>query len=501
MSSCSIWWSHGVGLKRNPLTSQNPVTCGTIVHGALPTFVFPNVIIIGFFNRRNMGGQKVLFFLLRQNGPLGAMSREIELNTLQGSVITLDVPITATVRELKMMLLENHPCQDPIERKVFKVELLHSSSIIDDAETLNSGMFLGAESPVTVTYTRNEVEAAEQDDIRTEGYVGVKIPSNVTNISNAAFKDLHELVLVTIPESVTHIGECAFQHCDSLASITLGESVADIGEGAFAGCTSLASITLGESVTNIGDEALAGCTSLASITLDESVTHIGECAFQHCDSLASITLGESVADIGEGAFAGCTSLASITLGESVTNIGDEAFAGCTSLASITLGESVTHIGQYAFARCSSLASITLPESLRHILEGVFRDSSVAIITIPAKQGRKRLRNEWMSVQNLLWAVGFWDLVKKEAPKMKELWRNQVQPKFHFLYKKWCKMKQNIGCVLNAKFWASYFSTLTRSPSGGCSCHLAIRCCKHPCETKTLHLNRWNFLNIQTKIYD
>lgn len=29
-------------LKKYPLTSQNPATCGTIVHGALPTFVFPN---------------------------------------------------------------------------------------------------------------------------------------------------------------------------------------------------------------------------------------------------------------------------------------------------------------------------------------------------------------------------------------------------------------------------------------------------------------------------
>ena len=32
------------------------------------------------------------------------------------------------------MLREKHPCQDPIERKVLKVELLHNSSIIDEAE-------------------------------------------------------------------------------------------------------------------------------------------------------------------------------------------------------------------------------------------------------------------------------------------------------------------------------------------------------------------------------
>ena len=448
MSSCSIWLSH-VQDNRGPLTflQLDPGMwynfSWNLANLLQPQYNAYTYVYLFVYNGCWLDSWLIAICYVVK-GPLAAMSREIKLNTLQGSVITLDVPMTATVRELKMMLLEKHPCQDPIERKVLKVELLRDSSIIDDAESLDEAGLVRAESPVTVTYVRNEVEAVEQDDIHAHGYFGVKIPSNVTNISNAAFKDLHELVLVTIPESVTHIGECAFQDCDSLASITLGESVTDIGEGAFAGCTSLASITLGESVTHIGSGAFQGCTSLArislgesvtdigqftfyqctslaSITLGESVTNIGESAFEDCTSLASITLGasvthighaafgyctsltsiafgQSVTDIGDCAFEGCTSLASITLGDSVTNIGESAFQDCSSLANITLGESVTHIGEDAFEGCTSLASITLPESVEHILVGVFRDNPVAIITIPAKQGRKRLRNEWMSVQ-------------------------------------------------------------------------------------------------------
>ena len=34
-----------------------------------------------------------------------------------------------------------------------------------------------------------------------------------------------------------------------------------------------------------------------------------------------------------------------------------------------------------------------------------------------------------------WAVGFWYLVMKESPKMKELWRNQVQPMFNMFVQK------------------------------------------------------------------
>ena len=40
-----------------------------------------------------------------------AMPCEVQLNTLQGSVITLDVVMTATIGELKSMLLEKHPFQ------------------------------------------------------------------------------------------------------------------------------------------------------------------------------------------------------------------------------------------------------------------------------------------------------------------------------------------------------------------------------------------------------
>ena len=89
---------------------------------------------------------------------------------------------------------------------------------------------------------------------------------------------------------------------------------------------------------------------------------------------------------------------SITLGESVTHIGDGAFSRCTSLASITLGESVTHIGEGAFHGCTSLASITIPETLRHILKSTLGSLSVAVITIPARQGRKRLSE----CTDLLW---------------------------------------------------------------------------------------------------
>ncbi len=173
-----------------------------------------------------------------------------------------------------------------------------------------SAGLLGAEALVTVTYTRNEVEAATKHDIHTQGYFAVKIPSNVTNISAAAFQNSHQPVLLTIPESVTHIGKGAFEGCTSLASVFLGESVTQIGDFAFQGCTSLASLTLGKSVTAIGDGAFHGCTSLASMTLGKSVTEIGSFVFYDCPSLVSITIPESLRYILDRALGGDRSVQS-----------------------------------------------------------------------------------------------------------------------------------------------------------------------------------------------
>ncbi len=244
----------------------------------------------------------LIFHGVRSWRPLGAMSCEVKLNTLEGGVITLDVQTTATVRELKSMLLEKHPCEEPIERKLLKVVLLQDGSFIDDAETLAEAGLLDAESLVTVTYTRNVVEAGTKDGIHTQGFFELKIPSDLTEICYDAFCGCEQVVLVTIPESVTSIGGCAFNYCSSLEKVTIGDSVTHIGKHAFADCSSLASITMGEAVIDIGQHAFEYCTSLERINMGESVTHIQEGAFSHCSSLASVTMGESVTYICDFAF-------------------------------------------------------------------------------------------------------------------------------------------------------------------------------------------------------
>ena len=183
------------------------------------------------------------------------MSRELTLKTgLQGDVITQKIDLDTTVGQLKAMLLENKT-KDPIERKILRVELLQDCSImkLDDAQELGITGLLEAEALPTIIYKRNEVEAATQADVQTQGLFHLNIPPGLKTISGFAFQDCTNLVSVTLTQSVTHIGSYAFSCCFSLARITLGDSMTHIQDNAFRNCASLKSITMGDSVKHIGD--------------------------------------------------------------------------------------------------------------------------------------------------------------------------------------------------------------------------------------------------------
>ena len=188
-----------------------------------------------------------------------AMPHELAVNLLNGDAFTLDVTSIETVQQLKRMLCEEF-CDDPIERKMLKVDVLKDSDLLKDAQTLNESG-LHAEAEVTVIYRQNEVEAATRYDVHTQEFCQVNIPQTVMRVCQKAFKSCKQLVKVTIPNSVTEIGRSAFEGCTSLKSIIIPDSVTDIQRSAFKGCTSLESITIPGWVRSIPDGAFEDCTS------------------------------------------------------------------------------------------------------------------------------------------------------------------------------------------------------------------------------------------------
>ena len=151
-------------------------------------------------------------------------------------------------------------------------------------------------------------------DSETVLYCGCKesiIPGSVTEIKSGAFEE-SGLTSISIPNSVKIIGKGAFARCRSLESVRLPNDLTKISDSAFSSCSGLTSIEIPNSVKIIGRNAFWGCSSLVSIKIPDGVERIGDQAF--CNSgLVSITIPNSVVEIGNGAFFFCFALAEVRL--------------------------------------------------------------------------------------------------------------------------------------------------------------------------------------------
>ena len=142
-------------------------------------------------------------------------------------------------------------------------------------------------------------------------------------------------------------------------------------------------IVIPDTITSISESAFSYSKNLVSIELPHNINDISDQMFYMCTSLTSITIPDSVTSIGERAFDNCTSLASITIPDSVTSIGKQVFNKCTNLSNVKLSNNITNLPEYTFQNCASLKTVIIPDSVTEIIGGVFWDSGLETITIPA----------------------------------------------------------------------------------------------------------------------
>lgn len=235
----------------------------------------------------------------------------------------------------------------------------------------------------------------------------------VTQISERAFANCHNLTEITFPSTLKSIGS-AFWDCTSLTEVTLPQGL-EVLEGAFNCCTGLTKVTLPSTLKTI-KSAFMDCTSLTEVTLPQGIEVLDN-AFNVCTSLTEVTIPESVREI-HNSFCNCTSLTSVHISASVTDM-TEAFHRCSSLETIsvdpdnavyrsidnalypkdgsklllypsantnteyTVPNTVTEIEEYAFLDAKNLTSITLPAHMTSIGSCAFQNcSSLKQITIP-----------------------------------------------------------------------------------------------------------------------
>lgn len=120
-----------------------------------------------------------------------------------------------------------------------------------------------------------------------------------------------------------------------------------------------------------------------TVVLPSTLEFIGGSAFYAMTNLKKINLPQGLEVIGAYAFERCYALEKIRIPGSVGSIRTGAFYDCGALRTVILEEGVRHIEMDTFCGCTSLEKLRLPSSMRTMGKGVFRQTSLRSITIPA----------------------------------------------------------------------------------------------------------------------
>ena len=231
----------------------------------------------------------------------------------------------------------------------------------------------------------------------------IELPATLTTVSADAFYGCTKLANVNLHEGITTIGLRAFYNC-KLTEITIPSTVTSIGNAAFkenptttivwkpADCSigsddsapfystnsQVTSFTFADGVEVVPAYICKNMNKIDTIVLPASVNRLGQYAFMNCTNLKSINLPATQKTLPASFLEGCTSLESIELPATLTTVSADAFYGCTKLANVNLHEGITTIGLRAFYNCK-LTEITIPSTVTSIGNAAFKENPTTTI--------------------------------------------------------------------------------------------------------------------------
>ena len=192
--------------------------------------------------------------------------------------------------------------------------------------------------PDNVVYKGKNYPVREMrgDIFRGTAIKSVKLPSTLSEISNAAFRQT-QITEITIPASVKIIQGSAFSGCTKLAKVVFEGDEMDELHGCFQNCTSLRSIKFPSRVGLMSYDMFSGCTNLTDVTLPENLTEIYDSMFAFCKSLKTLNVPSTVVKVGSEAFSD-SGITELDL-SNVKEFGDGCFFNCKSLKTVKLNSS------------------------------------------------------------------------------------------------------------------------------------------------------------------
>ena len=183
---------------------------------------------------------------------------------------------------------------------------------------------------------------------------------------------------VIFKKGITSIGEGAFYNFQKLEEVVLPEGLKTIKDSAFFTCITLKKINVPTSLRTIGASAFSE-TEFNAFSL-ERVKKIGNMCFSG-SKIKEVYLSKDCR-AGSLVFMGSKKLKKVTLEDGIKKISYGMFKE-TSVKLITIPGSVKNIGERAFANCKKLQKATINEGVKKISKEAFSCSTLEEITIPS----------------------------------------------------------------------------------------------------------------------
>lgn len=213
--------------------------------------------------------------------------------------------------------------------------------------------------------------------------------TNISEVPENAFREMHRLKKVILPASCTKIGNSAFYNCRILLEVNT-TAIQYIGLNAFSGCENLIVCEFPNAV-EIEENAFYLCRNIQKLNAPKAV--MAASAISQCSNLTELIIGNFVNGDFDGQYSSPELIITIKGNESGTIL-------CNSMKNINtiiLGSRIYDVssGRFGSAYKGDFQVKTLlfeePSTFPDFVEGLFRDAEIQNITIPtsvAKIGEK-----------------------------------------------------------------------------------------------------------------
>ena len=218
--------------------------------------------------------------------------------------------------------------------------------------------------------------------------------TNISSISDEAFKNLSHLSTISLPETLLSIGSNAFTGTN-LNYLTIPATVKSIGKEsfyqtplhhiyfadnsqldtigyqAFYECKYLQEFVMPNNVTrletysnsNADGRTFYNCTSLKKMIFSDALTTLPNYTCYNNSAVTELHLPNNVVTIGEWFMYAANRLQNLEFPESLRSIGRDAFAGIHQIETLVLPDKLNSIGYQAFENSGKLKTIELPSGV------------------------------------------------------------------------------------------------------------------------------------------